>query len=88
MEDAATAEISRTQLWHWLDKKVRLEDGRLFTLDLYQELLDDEVEKIILICGPETIRNGKYKEAVELLNNLITNEEFDEFLTLPAYNYL
>lgn len=88
MEDAATAEISRTQLWHWLDKRIRLDDGREFTLDLYQELLDDEVENIILVCGPEVIRKGKYKEAVTLLNNLITKEEFDEFLTLPAYDYL
>ena len=88
MEDAATAEISRTQLWHWLDKQVQLEDGRVFTLKLYQDLLDDEVEKIILICGPEVIRKGKYKEAVEVLNTLIINEEFDEFLTLPAYDYL
>jgi malate synthase len=88
MEDAATAEISRTQLWHWLDKQVQLEDGRVFTLKLYQDLLDDEVEKIILVCGPEVIRKGKYKEAVTLLNNLILNEEFDEFLTLPAYDYL
>jgi malate synthase len=88
MEDAATAEISRTQLWHWLDKKVQLEDGREFTLDIYQELLDDEVEKIILMCGPEVIENGKYKEAVTLLNNLVTNKQFDEFLTLPAYQYI
>lgn len=88
MEDAATAEISRTQLWHWLDKKVRLEDGREFTLGLYRQLLDDEVEKIILECGPDIICQGKYKEAVNLLNDLVTNEEFDEFLTLPAYKYL
>ncbi len=88
MEDAATAEISRTQLWHWLDKKVRLEDGREFTLGLYQQLLDDEVEKIILECGPDIICQGKYKEAVNLLNDLVTNKEFVEFLTLSAYKYL
>lgn len=85
MEDAATAEISRTQLWHWLDKQVRLEDGRLFDMALYQEIFDDEVEKLILFCGPEKIINGKYKEAIKLLNTLVVSKQFTEFLTLEAY---
>ena len=88
MEDAATAEISRTQLWHWIDKQVKLDDGRIFSKELYHEIFDDEVEKLILYCGPEKIVQGKYKEAIKLFNSLILSEEFEEFLTLPAYKYL
>jgi len=85
MEDAATAEISRTQIWHWLDKKAKLEDGRVFTNELYQKIFDEEVEKIIVQYGPERIRKGKFKEAIQLFNDLIMNKEFEEFLTLSAY---
>lgn len=88
MEDAATAEISRTQLWHWIDKKATLEDGRIFTRELYSEIFDDEVEKLILFCGPDQIIEGKYKDAIALFNSLILSENFVEFLTLPAYKYL
>lgn len=88
MEDAATAEISRTQLWHWLDKKAVLEDGREFTINLFNQIFDDEVEKIILIAGPEVIKQGKYKEAVELLKKLVLSEKLEEFLTIPAYQQL
>ncbi len=88
MEDAATAEISRTQLWHWLDKNAKLEDGRIFTRKLYKEIFDDEVEKLILFCGPDKIIEGEYKEAIILFNNLILSETFEEFLTLPAYTNL
>lgn len=79
MEDAATAEISRAQLWQWLHFGVELEDGRTLTPALYAELRDDELAKI---GGRAEGRNG---EAIDLLDQLVTQERFEEFLTIPAY---
>ena len=88
MEDAATAEISRTQVWQWLKNEVKLEDGRPFTEALFHEIFDNEVEKIITEVGQDNIVNTKFKLAIELFNKLVTAEEFEEFLTLPAYQYI
>ena len=88
MEDAATAEISRTQVWQWLKNEVKLEDGRSFNHSLYVELFDDEVEKIIKEYGETSIKNTKFELAIELFNALVLSEDFEEFLTLPAYQYL
>ncbi|MCK8480324.1 malate synthase A [Psychroserpens algicola] len=88
MEDAATAEISRTQVWQWLKNEVKLDDGRTFNLELYIELFDNEVEKIITEIGEDSIANSKFKLAFELFDKLVLSEKFEEFLTLPAYQYL
>ncbi len=88
MEDAATAEISRTQVWQWLKNEVTLEDGRQLNTQLYLELFDDEVEKIITEYGEENIKNSKFKLAFELFNTLVLAKTFNEFLTLPAYNHI
>ncbi|TXE18322.1 malate synthase A [Psychroserpens burtonensis] len=88
MEDAATAEISRTQVWQWLKNEVKLEDGRLFTQALFNDIFDNEVEKIITEVGQDHIVNTKFKLAIELFNKLVTAEDFEEFLTLPAYQYI
>jgi malate synthase len=88
MEDAATAEISRTQVWQWLKNKVILEDGREFNLNLYNELLNDEVTKIKKEVGDEHIEKTKFKLAIALFDILVLSEKFEEFLTLPAYQYL
>ncbi len=88
MEDAATAEISRTQLWHWLKNEVKLEDGRKFNIELYLKLFDDEIEKILLQYGEENLRESKFKLAMELFDTLVISEKFEEFLTLPAYQYI
>jgi malate synthase len=88
MEDAATAEISRTQVWQWLKNEVKLDDGRLFTQDLFSDIFDNEVEKIITEVGQNNILNTKFKIAIDLFNTLVTAQEFEEFLTLPAYQYL
>ncbi|MFD2823724.1 malate synthase A [Lacinutrix iliipiscaria] len=88
MEDAATAEISRTQIWQWLKNKVKLEDGRLFTMQLFQDIFDDEIEKIIAEVGEDNLPNTKFKLAISLFEKLVTEKEFEEFLTLPAYQYL
>ncbi len=88
MEDAATAEISRTQVWQWIHNAAELEDGRVITYGLYQELLPSELEKIKSYVGEENYKNGKFKEAIELFDRLVKEEEFIDFLTLPAYEMI
>ncbi len=82
MEDAATAEISRAQLWQWLRHKVILVDGRTFTKELYQQL---RVEELGTLGGADA---GRLGEAAEILDGLVLQEKFGEFLTLPAYERL
>lgn len=88
MEDAATAEISRTQVWQWLKNEACLEDGRVFNKDLFDEMFDDEVEKIITEVGEGEIRNTKFCDAITLFKRLVTQKEFEEFLTLSAYQLI
>jgi malate synthase len=88
MEDAATAEISRTQVWQWLKNEVILDDGRKFDIDLYKELFNDEIEKIIKEFGEEYLKNSKFQLAMDLFDKLVVSEKFEEFLTLPAYQYI
>ena len=88
MEDAATAEISRTQLWHWIKVNVTLEDGREFNKELYEKLFDEELEKIIIEFGGKSMKDTKLNLASELFNNLVLSETFEEFLTLPAYQFI
>ena len=88
MEDAATAEISRTQVWQWLKNEAFLEDGRVFNKNLFNSLFDDEVEKIIKEVGELKIKNTKFSEAITLFKRLVTQSEFEEFLTLSAYQYI
>ena len=88
MEDAATAEISRTQVWQWIQNGAELEDGRKVTYELYQELLPAEISKIYNYVGKEQFVNGKFPQAVALFDRLIKNQEFFEFLTLPAYDMI
>ena len=88
MEDAATAEISRTQVWQWIQNKARLEDGRTITYDLYRQLLPSELDKIKAYVGENNFDNGKFSEATVLFDRLVKDTEFIEFLTLPAYDML
>lgn len=88
MEDAATAEISRTQVWQWLKNEAFLEDGRQFTKALFNEIFDDEVEKIIREVGEGKIKNTKFCDAINLFKKLVTQEKFEEFLTLSAYRQI
>ncbi|GIN87952.1 malate synthase [Heyndrickxia sporothermodurans] len=86
MEDAATAEISRAQLWQWIrHPKGRLEDGRKVSYELYEQLKEDEIEKIKRDYGEATDR---LDEAVQLFDLLITSDEFTDFLTIPGYELL
>ncbi|CAM4222366.1 malate synthase A [Zobellia nedashkovskayae] len=88
MEDAATAEISRTQIWHWLNKEAVLEDGRKFDNALFNTIFDEEVEKILTEVGPSKIKETQFKRAFELFQELILADDFEEFLTIPAYKYI
>lgn len=88
MEDAATAEISRTQLWQWIRHKAYLEDGRKINLSLYESFRDDEIEKIREMIGSKAYSEGKFPQAIALFNRMVTQPQFEEFLTLPAYDFL
>jgi malate synthase len=80
MEDAATAEICRAQLWQWLRFEAPLADGRRFTRELFEELFEDELAALIKV--PKIVR------AARLFSDMVTAGEFEEFLTLPAYPLL
>ncbi|MFM7897054.1 MAG: malate synthase A [Flavobacterium sp.] len=88
MEDAATAEISRTQLWLWLHKEVILENGEKCTAELYQKYTSEELIKIKDYVGEERFNSGKFELATKLFTDMILNSELDEFLTLKAYEYI
>jgi malate synthase len=86
MEDAATAEISRAQLWQWVKHGAALSDGRSIDAGLYREVRTDEVGKLLEARGQGQL--GALDKAVELLDDLVTVPTFAEFLTVPGYRYL
>ena len=88
MEDAATAEISRTQIWQWVHHRVTLSDGRTVTPELVRELLDEETTRIRAGVGEETWQRGRPAETRELFDRVALSAELIEFLTIPAYGYL
>ncbi len=87
MEDAATAEISRAQIWHWIrSPKGVLDDGRKVTREMFQLLVPEELAKVRQILGEKGFAAGKYDEGAKLFEELTLAEDFAEFLTLPAYD--
>jgi malate synthase len=82
MEDAATAEISRAQLWQWIHNGATTEDGEPITRERYAQIRDEELTQL---GGAGT---GRYRDAAEILDGLVLAEEFVPFLTIPAYAYL
>lgn len=82
MEDAATAEISRAQLWQWIRCGAKLNDGRPVTKELYRQTRDAQLK--LLSAAP----HNRYQEAAEILDRLVESENFEEFLTTDAYRYL
>lgn len=88
MEDAATAEIARTQLWQWAHHPVKDEHGETITMERVLAAFPEEMAKIREQVGEQAFAAGKYEEAAELLKDLIKREDFVEFLTLPAYERL
>jgi malate synthase len=88
MEDAATAEISRSQIWQWIrSPKGVLEDGRKVTVELFRQLLAEELPKVKTYLGEMAYSAGKYEEAATLFEKLIVGD-YVEFLTLPAYQQI
>src|SRR5262249_55151787 len=89
MEDAATVEISRAQIWQWIHHpKGILDDGRKITVEFFRELALQELEKIQVALGEEQMTGRKFYQATQILDQIITDDDFVEFLTLPAYRYL
>ena len=88
MEDAATAEISRSQIWQWIcSPKGVLDDGRKVTREMFRDLLAEELPKVKVILGDEAWNAGKYEDAAKLFDR-ITTGDYVEFLTLPAYEWI
>jgi malate synthase len=89
MEDAATAEISRSQVWQWMrSPKGVLEDGRKVTRELFHELLEDELAKTPSIVGAEAYAAGRYEDGAKLFEEISVADDYVEFLTLPAYRQI
>ncbi len=89
MEDAATAEISRSQAWHWIHSgKGVLADGRKVTLDMVRKLIPEELQRVRKSLGETIYAAGKYELAADLFDKLVSAEPLPEFLTLFAYDYL
>jgi len=85
MEDAATAEISRSQVWQWMrSPKGVLDDGRKVTKEMVALMIPEEMQKIRDLLGAD-YGEGKYDDAAKIFADLVNNDTFVEFLTLPAY---
>jgi malate synthase len=89
MEDAATAEISRSQIWQWIrSPKGVLDDGRKVTRELIRKLLPEELGRIQALLGDDGWRAGRYEDAAALFEELTLRDEYVEFLTVPGYERL
>jgi malate synthase len=89
MEDAATAEISRSQIWQWIrSPKGVLDDGRKVTGELFKKLLAEELPKVKTYLGEQAYAAGKYEEGAMLFEKITADDRYVEFLTLPAYDKL
>jgi len=88
MEDAATAEICRAQLWQWVRHGARTDDGRVLDEARLDSLLAEELDRIRRAVGPQRYALGTYTTAARLFGHMTTDAEFAEFLTLPAYGLL
>jgi malate synthase len=88
MEDAATAEISRSQIWQWVHHGVKLKDGGPVTAELVRQVLDEEMAKIREAVGEQTWQAGRPAETREIFERVALAPELIEFLTIPAYEYL
>ncbi|MEQ8470717.1 MAG: malate synthase A [Marinoscillum sp.] len=88
MEDAATAEISRSQLWQWIHHNCYTVSGTNINIELYEQLKLEELEKIRELVGHENFSKGKFKEAVQIFDRLVKSDQLEDFLTIHAYDYL
>jgi len=85
MEDAATAEIARSQVWQWVHHGVRLNEGPIVNRAFVEQAIDQELGKIRHSIGEDAFAGGKFQEARDLLEHVALSDDFVEFLTLPAY---
>lgn len=86
MEDAATAEIARAQIWQWVHHPTGiLDEGRNITYDMFKAMLREEMDKICAIVGNDIFDSGQYRRAAVLLDQITADENFSEFLTSVAY---
>src|SRR5437867_3931390 len=85
MEDAATAEISRTQIWQWIRHQATLDDGRTVTKALVEQCIGEEYDRVRREVGAARFDRGHFPEARKLFEEVATSDELQEFLTLPAY---
>jgi malate synthase len=88
MEDAATAEICRAQLWQWIRNGTKLSDGRTMSLEIFRTIMEEELEKIKRQTGGESVLPRQFDLARELFSRMVSAKDFPEFLTLPAYEEL
>jgi len=88
MEDAATAEISRTSIWQWIKHNQFLDNGIQITNALFEQYLMEEMQVIKQEIGQEHFDRGRFIEAADLMKKLTTSDELNDFLTLPGYDYL
>ena len=88
MEDAATAEIARTQVWQWLRYRARLDDGREISPELFQKVVAEELESIKEEVGADRFAAGRFEHARDLFTGLSTAEKCPDFLTLEAYDLI
>ncbi len=87
MEDAATAEISRSQVWQWLHNDIQIAEGPQVSGELVERIIDEELAKIADAAG-DGYDAAKYAEAVDLFKAVALADEYAEFLTLPAYEHM
>ncbi len=88
MEDAATAEISRAQIWQWMHHGAKLADGRRVTPELFQTMLIDEMTNLRIALGEARYGGGRFSEAIDLFTTMSLSKTFEEFLTVPAYQLI
>jgi malate synthase len=88
MEDAATAEISRSQVWQWIRHEARLDDRRPVTLDLVRQATANRLEALRTAVGGDAFAGRRYERAAELFDRMVASPEFPEWLTRVAYEYL
>jgi malate synthase len=85
MEDAATAEISRSQVWQWIHHGVSLAEGPRVTAEVVRDIEREELEKIKTAVGADSFAKGRYEDAREIFDGVALSKDFREFLTIPAY---
>ncbi len=88
MEDAATAEISRSQVWQWVRHGAKMKDGRAVNADLVRKTIPEELEHIRKLMGAQRFGSGRFDLAAKLFEDMMTSQDYTEFLTLVAYDHI